>query len=76
MTEWSEFTLNGWTFKAYMPTQDHEVQQWFVHVIDPNKDEHLFYVPMDYAPVFGPDVSDIEALNEAVESFIKERRIE
>lgn len=76
MSEWSEFELNGWTFKAMMPDHENETQQWTVRIVSPSGEQSALYVPMDYAPIFGPDASDVAALNVAVEQFIQDRGIE
>lgn len=75
-SEWSRFDLKGWQFRAYLPNSDNDPQEWHVTIIDPQKVIHTLTVPMDYAPVWGPDASDVFALNEAIEVFIAEHGIE
>ena len=76
MDEWSEFLLKGWNFTAYMPSTDSETQQWTMAITDPLGHKIAMYVPMFHAPIFGPDVEDVAALNDAVESFITDDGID
>jgi allophanate hydrolase subunit 1 len=76
MDQWSRFELNGWTFRAMMPSNDEETQQWTVKVTDPKGNQRALYIPMDYAPRFGPDMADVDRLNVAVDEFVKSQGIE
>lgn len=63
------FQLGEATVTAYLP--DHAPNRWTVTIERPEQEIATETLAMNYAPIFGPDVSDVAALNEFVEALIK-----
>jgi hypothetical protein len=76
MRLWNEFTLNWHKFEAYLPTNSSE-KSWRLQVTNlEGKVVAERSIPMDYAPVFGPDVADVAELDKQIEVVIKELELE
>lgn len=70
------FSITGGVMSAYMPASaDHE-QQWTIEYV--KEDEVVFteFLKMEYAPIFGPDVEDVNSLNQRIGAIITERNLE
>jgi hypothetical protein len=69
-----QFSENGYKVEAYMPRTSAQPRQWTIKVYNEGDDEALRIetVPMLYEPVFGPDVEDKAALEERVDSLMRE----
>jgi hypothetical protein len=72
MGEWSRFELAGHVFTASLPDSDAEAQIFAIRVLRGDVEIRNEAIPLLYPPVFGPDVSDVRALDERVEEIIKE----
>lgn len=68
------FTLGDTKVTAYLP--NHEPDEWSVVIELPNEEAITRTLPMFHAPIFGPDVEDVAALNEFIEELIKEYELE
>lgn len=68
------FMVGQATVTAYLP--DQAPDNWTVTIEREGEDTVTETLPMDYAPVFGPDVSDVAALNEFVEVLISKYELE
>ncbi len=68
------FTIGEVVVTAYLP--DHAPDVWTVTIARDGAVYATEMLPMDYAPVFGPDVSDVAALNEFVETLVKKYELE
>lgn len=76
MRLYASFGLAGHLFQATMPDSPGEPQEWTISV---EKDGQLVRrdtLPMIYAPRFGADAGDVQALNERVEQIIAEMGLE
>lgn len=70
---YGSFELGGARVTAYLPAAPPDV--WTVEI---KQDGETFThtLPMDYAPIFGPDVSDVQQLHEFIEVLIKQYNLE
>ncbi len=73
-TKYGEFTLGDAKVTAYLP--DREPDEWRVTIERPDQPTVTETLRMNYAPVFGPDVSDVEALNQFIEELIVKYELE
>jgi hypothetical protein len=70
------FSIGGGTMSAYMPASADDEQQWTVEFVKGGEVVFTEHIDMIYAPVFGPDVEDIDSLNRRIEVIITERNLE
>ncbi len=73
-TLYGSFQLDDAKVSAYMP--DSEPDIWTVIIERPNENAIRETLPMDYAPIFGPDASDINKLNQFIEELIVKYKLE
>lgn len=71
---YGSFQLGDAKVSAYMP--DSEPDIWTVIIERPDENTVRETLPMDYAPIFGPDASDIYKLNEFIEELIVKYNLE
>lgn len=72
LTLYGIFSLAGHDFASYMPSRASQPQEWTLTISKDGEIVRQQYLPMDYEPRFGPDVSDVQRLNECVEVIISE----
>lgn len=70
------FSIRGGTMSAYMPASADDEQQWMVEFVKDGEVVFTEHIDMIYAPVFGPDVEDVDSLNRRIEAIIIERNLE
>lgn len=73
--DYAEFTLGEWLFKSFQPAHDGAPHEWLLVATDGDRKLER-HIPMFHTNIFGPDVEDVAALEEAVEVMIKELGLE
>jgi hypothetical protein len=78
MFEWGRFGLAGHLFVAFLPNSDQEPLEFTLVVTktDDGTEVRREHIPLNYAPIFGPDAGDVAMLNERVEAIIRELGLE
>ena len=76
MQEYSRFTLKDHVFIAYGPENDSDRQEWQLDVLCGDHLINTVRIPLDFRPIFGYDVSDLQRLDDNVELVIKELKLE
>lgn len=72
MTGYSVFEENGYKFETFIPSDRTEPREWLLVVTKDGEKVRELRVPMSHAPVFGPDLEDVAALERAADPIIKE----
>jgi hypothetical protein len=67
--KYAEFTENGWHVVADLP--DKAPFEWTLTATR-GDETRTWTVPMDYEPLFGPDVMDVRALEDSTDEFLRE----
>lgn len=68
------FDLGGWHFERFEPANDSEPRQ--VHIVGTKDDRReVEVVPLDHTNIFGLDVEDAAAVDEAVERLLQRLEI-
>jgi hypothetical protein len=75
-TKYSEYDLGGWHFEATWPESDTDPLEWVLTATKDGESAIERHIPMDYRPIFGPDVGDVQSLEEALNVLIKELGLE
>jgi hypothetical protein len=62
--------------QAWIPSSSSEPREWVVRCFDQQGGKQLVEkrIPMDYAPVFGPDVSDVQTLILSLDDVLADAR--
>ncbi len=62
---------NGYTFDAYLPNNDKVPNQFILKTYNTNKQVYTSNIEMLYRPIFGPDVGDVQSLENELDNLIK-----
>ena len=73
---WGEFDIADHHFTAALPGSDTDDQVWTIVVTKLGEEVRRETIPLNYRPTYGPDVSDVDALNERIEEIVKELGLE
>lgn len=76
MTEYAAFELQDVKFTAYGPEGPTEPQEWYIKAVRGEEVLREIRIPLEFRPIFGYDISDVQNLNEATEKLIKELGLE
>lgn len=71
MILYAEFNEKGHHIKAYIPTSGAEPRQFVVKAYKKGDLVKQINVKMDYAPIFGVDISDKKRLEDRTEELLK-----
>jgi hypothetical protein len=67
---YANFAEKGFDFAAFMPASDAEPCRWRVIVAVNRTWVFEYEVPMGHAPLFGPDVEDVAALEDVTDKVV------
>jgi hypothetical protein len=70
------FEIDGGTMSAYMPATTQQERCWTIEYIKDGQNIFSETLEMIYEPVFGPDMGDVQMLNQRIEQIIVERSLE
>lgn len=71
MILYAEFNEKEYHIKAYIPTSGAKPRQFVVKAYKKGNLVKQINVEMDYAPIFGVDISDKKRLEDRTEEFLK-----
>jgi hypothetical protein len=69
---YDSFKHHGYRIEAWMPASSSDPLQWTIKAVRDGTVVKEMVEPMTYPPLFGPDVADVSALEEATERFLTE----
>jgi hypothetical protein len=68
---YGDFDYHGYKITSYMPSNTDEELVWTIQATKEGEVIKELKVKMNYRPAYGPDMSDVERLNEETEIFIE-----
>lgn len=74
--QYGTFSIGGGQMNAYLPGTDEMPHQWTVEYVREGVVEFRENIPLEYPCLFGPDVADVDTLNQSIEILIKQHELE
>lgn len=72
MVKWSDYEQDGVIFEAFLPSDETETQEWLVRASRGGILLTERRIRLTWVPRFGPDISDVAQLEEALDGMLVE----